>query len=396
MSKVNDDMQRLTALWYNTMVAGLHLSDQSFQLYQGPNTLITDDQLMWNIFNAVPPKAINNYYNPSQVNNFTGNYGLILGALVATPDTSFKSCLGDDYYNAWQTYFKDYRQKHVEADLTNAKTISNIFTNWAIVNAPEKVSCVAGLTKTCINPINIANIMYSSVDAAAGGSYAWNNTLENLKKALASGATIDFELDSSDKNISTTHSWAGGNVSVLFNIFSFNGSGKYDDVSYKTTSEGFHITAHFGKVTTFTAGPYTQHDAQDPTLKDFPAWYNSAALSLAYTNGEKVWSTEKGKVTWNDMFGPNGHLQRMVSSLVVADDITIIMKSEIDYTSSELTEIQAAAKAGVWPFFQAEVSGGITNKVDIDEKGRFTCTTTIPAGHPQILGILQSPMSTIF
>jgi hypothetical protein len=65
MSQVNEAMQTLTAQWYNAMVDGLGLSPEEFQLYQGPNSMVTTSQDMWNIFDAVPPASVNNYYDPS-------------------------------------------------------------------------------------------------------------------------------------------------------------------------------------------------------------------------------------------------------------------------------------------------------------------------------------------
>jgi len=89
---VNTAMDTLTAQWYNALVTGLGLSPDQFQLYQGPNSAMNTSQEMWNLFNAVPPKSINNYYNPSQINNvFTvsppNTYRTILvgsGGLIST------------------------------------------------------------------------------------------------------------------------------------------------------------------------------------------------------------------------------------------------------------------------------------------------------------------------
>jgi hypothetical protein len=386
MSQVNEAMQTLTAQWYNALVTGLGLSDQSFQLYQGPNTMVDTSQLMWNIFNAVPPKAVNNYYDPTQANNFTGVYGLILDALVANPDTSFKNCMGD-YYDVWQAYLKANKPEKL-----NAKTISSLFNDWAMVNAPEKASCVAGLTKAYINPVNVANLMYLTAD----NSYAWNKTIENLEKALKSGAYKEFTLNSSTESSNTEHTWAGGRASVFFDLFSFGGGGSYDKVTTKATSAGIEISAKFGSVTTFAAGPYTQYDAQDPTLCDYSAWYNSAVMALAYTTkGPKVWNPEKPS-NWDNIFGDKGTLQRMATALVVGDDITIKMKSKADYSSSEQTQIRAAAKLGFWPFFRASGGGGTDYDVQFKDDGTFECTTIIKQGNPQILGILQTPMANVF
>ena len=122
-------MQTLTAQWYNSVVTGLGLSDQQFQLFQGPGTTPTTSQIMWNLFNAVPPNTVNSYYDPSQANNFASDYNLILTSLVAGNDSDFQNCMGD-YYSQWMAYF----QKNVPAPF-NATTVSALFTQWAMVNA---------------------------------------------------------------------------------------------------------------------------------------------------------------------------------------------------------------------------------------------------------------------
>jgi hypothetical protein len=68
---------------------------------------MTTSQETWNMFNAVPPKAVNSMFlDPSSVNNFAPNYNEILVSLVTSPDTDFQNCLGD-YYSKWQAYFED-------------------------------------------------------------------------------------------------------------------------------------------------------------------------------------------------------------------------------------------------------------------------------------------------
>ncbi len=73
-TSVNTAMDTLTAQWYNAVVTGLGLSPDQFQLYQGPNSAMNTSQEMWDLFNAVPPKSINSYYNPSQINNFSSDF----------------------------------------------------------------------------------------------------------------------------------------------------------------------------------------------------------------------------------------------------------------------------------------------------------------------------------
>lgn len=385
-TSVNEAMDKLTAQWYNALVTGLGLSSDQFQLYQGPNSAMSTSQDMWNLFNAVPPASINNYYNPSQVNNFASNYGLILEALVSSSDYSFQNCMGD-YYMQWQSYFKGNPPKTFDA-----QGVSDVFMPWAMINAPGQAGCVTGLTSSYLDPVRIATTKFDS----ANGRYPWNKTIEAMKFELAGGASKSFSMNSQTASSDVEHTWANGRTSFFFDIFSFGGGGGYDQLTTKTSSAGLKIDAHFDKVTTFTAGPLAANDPNNPGLSAYKAWYESAALAKAYTTKDNtVWNKQKS-TTWDKAFGSNGFLLRTISSIVVADGITIKMTSNASYSSSERTEIQAAAKTGIWPFFSVSGSGGSTTDIKFNDDGSFTATTTIALGNPQILGVLQSPIANSF
>lgn len=386
MSESNKAMETLTAQWYNAVVTGIGLDDQKFQLYQGPNSLMSTSQDMWNLFSAIPPKSVNNYYDPAQANNFAPNYNEILVSLVTNSDSDFKNCMGD-YYAKWTEYFKENLP-----DEWTVKSISGVFNKWAMINAPSKSSCGTALTKALINPINIAQEMF----AAAEGKYAWNKTIESLKSALAGGGSKSFSMNSKTESSSLQHTWAKGSTSIFFDIFSFGGGASYDKLTQSAISEGLEIEASFEKVTTFAAGPYAQKDENDPILSDLEPWYMSAALSKAYkTKDNTVWNNQAA-TTWETAFGSDGFFQRMATAIVAADGVSIKMTSTASYSSSEQEEIRGAAKAGVWPFFTVSGQGGSTTKVTFDDYGRFTSETTIAKGNPQILGVLQSSMADVF
>ncbi|MGL6370243.1 hypothetical protein ACSZNB_11580 [Aeromonas hydrophila] len=385
-TSVNEAMDKLTAQWYNALVTGLGLSPDQFQLYQGPNSAMSTSQDMWNLFNAVPPASINNYYNPSQVNNFASNYGLILGALVPSSNSSFQNCMGD-YYSKWNKYFSDHDPK-----TWDAQGISDLFSSWAMRNAPGQAGCVTGLTNIYINPINIAINKFAS----AKGQYAWNKTIDAMKSALDGGEKKYFSMNSRTASSDIRHTWANGCTSVLFDIFSFGGGSSYDNLTTKTCSAGLQIDAQFEKMTTFTAGPLAANDPNNPVLSDYSAWYESAVLATAYkTKDNTVWNNQSS-TTWDKAFGDNGFLQRTTSSIVIADGITIKMTSSASFSTSERTQIQAAAHAGIWPFFKASGGGGSTTEINFNDDGSFTAITKIALGNPQILGILQSPIANSF
>lgn len=385
-NSIGQAMKTLTNQYYNATVAGVGLDPNNFQLYQGTGATPATSQEMWNIFNVVPPKTLTNYYDPSQTNLFANQYNLILDALITASDSDFRNCMGD-YFTDWQAYFKDNFPEDYSAD-----SVTKVFNKWAAINAPSQASCVSGLTKTFINPVNMANLAF----AQANQKYAWNKTVETLKSNLASGANKSFTLDSRTESSDTTHTWAGGGTSVFFNLFSFGAGGGYDKVTTKATSAGLKLNVNFDKLTTFAAGPYAAADPNDPILTKYFPWYNSAVMSLAYgTKDNTVWNNQK-PTTWEKAFGSDGFLQRMATAIVAVDGITVTMTSDASYSSSEQTQIQASAKVGFWPFFTASGSGGHTNNITFNDNGQFTATTKSAKGNPTILGVLQTSTKSAF
>jgi hypothetical protein len=294
-----------------------------------------------------------------------------------------------DYYGQWQQYLSDNFPATFDT-----QSVTALFQKWAAINAPSKMGCVSALTRAMTDPLVVATGLFNSVPA--GGTYAWNKTVDKLKAALAGGASKSFTMNSLTQSTDVKHTWAGGSTSVFFDLFSFGGGGGYDNLSAKATSAGVNITASFAKVTTFAAGPYAQKDLNDPILAKDSPWYDSAILALAYTTKDNtVWSNQSS-ITWDKAFGSAGFLQRMATALVVADGIEITMTSTATYSSSEQEQIKAAAKVGLWPFFSVSGGGGSTTTVTFSDSGTFTSKTSIPLGNPQMLGIVQSSMASIF
>lgn len=70
-------------IWFNTLANKMNLSTDQFQLYQGTAMIGNTSDWMWHIFDAIPGKTTDHYYNPQQYNNFSSDYGLILCSMKA-------------------------------------------------------------------------------------------------------------------------------------------------------------------------------------------------------------------------------------------------------------------------------------------------------------------------
>ena len=389
MSAIDQAMQTLTAHWYNAMCTGLNLSPGNFQLTQGSNASVNTSNAMWQIFNSIPPTAINNSYQPGQGNLFSQQYGLVLAALVTPADNGFQNCMGD-YYSQWLTYLGNNFPTNF-----NATNLTAVFNKFTILNCPAKASCVNYLLNFYFNnPLTAAITAFS---AAATNGYAWAATVDALQTALTQGTSQSFSMNSLTQSSSLSHTWANASASVMWDLFSFGGGASYDNITQSALSAGVNITASFQKFTTFASGPYAQPNPNNPSLNGFVPWYYSSELGLAFKspNNNTIWNPASAQ-NWNTFFSATGVMQRMVQGLVVADGITITMTSTASYSSSEQTQIQAAASGGFWPFFSGSAGGGSNTVVTFNDQGQFTSTTTTNLGNPQILGILQIPMSQLF
>lgn len=381
MSEVQKAMQTLTEQWYNAVVTGLSLNPNNFQLFQGSTTTGSTSEWIWNILDAIPPKSVNHFYDPAQINNFSQDYQSVIAALKPATDNSFQTCMGD-YYNDWLTFLKTAPATTFES----ATAMSATFKQWAIVNAPSQMNCSSSLIASFFNDVvTIANTMFANAQQAGKG-YAYNVTIAQLQNALTTAPAKSFTMDSKTASTNISHTWANASASGFFDIFSLGGSTNYDKLTQEATSAGLSISASFAHVTTVPGGPLAKVSS-DPILSQYIPWYNSAAFSRAYgTKDNTVWNN--GSPSWDTTFGPSGNMQRAATGVVVVDGINITITSNTSYSSSDQTTIKAAASGGFWPFFSASGSGGSSTTVTFSDSGAMTVNIKNPAGNPQLLGVL--------
>lgn len=386
-SSAGEAMETLTQQWYNALVAGLSLSPKSFQLYQGTQSIGSTSEFIWNILDAIPPKSVNNYYNPNQSNNFSQDYQAVIGNLKPASDNSFEACMAD-YFNQWMTYLGSADCPDDIFD--SANLMSKGFKKWAMINAPSQMNCSASLIESFYNDVvTIANTMFASAQAAGKG-YAYNVTIADLNNAITSAPAKSFTMNSKTASSSVTHTWAKASTSVFFDIFSFGGGGSYDKLTTQATSAGLNISASFKHVTTLPGAPLAKAST-NPILKGYTPWYNSAAFGRAFgTKDNTVW--KNGAPSWDTTFGTDGNMQRVTDTLVIVDGIDITITSETSYSYEDQQTIKAQANAGVWPFFSASGSGGSSTDVTFSDSGAMTVKISSPAGNPQLIGVLVTPV----
>jgi hypothetical protein len=381
--RVQQAMETLTAQWYNAVITGCGLDRDTFQLFQGNGTIGSTSENMWNIFDVVPPLSVSHYYNPSQANVFSSDYGSVVNNLIPQNSTEFQNSMGD-YYAKWTAYLD-----------TNppmpAGGILQLFKNWAQLHLSPGLAqkCYTEYQQVAGGVVPVAVQMWSDAGGATSQK-AYNHTIVELQDQLATVRGRSFSMNSATESSDVTDSWAKGSVGGWYDIFAGEAGGSWEKFTSSVTKSGVVVTATFDHLLTFAAAGLAKAST-DPILSGYQPWYYEPALSLGYHHDDNlVW--QHGAPSWADTFGPKGNLLRTASALVVIDGVKISVRSQASFDSVEQQQIKAHAKVGFFPFFEADASGGWSNDVEFDDAGRMTMSSQSPTGNPQTLGAIVTPI----
>jgi hypothetical protein len=377
-------MSTLNAQWYNAVVSGCGLDPTSFQLVQGSSPLVSTSEALWNIADAVPPLSVSHYFNPSQLNVFSADYGAVINNLKYQNAQAFQNDMGD-YFAAWMTY---------QGTLTTlpAGGLPAAFQTWANIHMPpdQAMQCYTDFLQIYQGVVPTAVQMW----VAAGGlkaTKAYNATISQLQGMIPSAPSKSFTLETATASADISHTWAQVEAGGILDFFEAGGDSSYDQLTETFSQSGLSISVTFNSLLTFPLGPLSK-TSSDPILSTYQPWFSSPALNLAYNNNNNiVW--KNGAPTWANTFGPTGNMLRTASALVVVDGISITMTCDTAFSTDQQTQVKSAAEAGFWPFFEAEGSGGWTNNASFDESGFMTITSICPAGNPNILGVIVTPIA---
>lgn len=395
MSSAQTAMNTLAAQWYNAVLSGCKLSPDEFQLMQGAMPIGATTENLWNVFDSVPPLTATTFYNPAQVSSFSQNYAGVISAVIAQGTLQFQRDMGD-YYAQWNNY-----KKTISPLPADNLAWSKAFASWANANLPQSqvTTSITDFNTMLQDPIAVAANQLLNVQFAPAtmhpGAYAYTTTIEQLQLALNNARPATVQLNSSTQSSDVSHTWAQSEASGIFDIFGLGGDSSYDELTTKVTTAGVNIQAKFAKLVTLPAGPLKQ-PSDDNLLSQFVPWFNSAALGEAHAKQDNtVWKAGDA-ITWESTFGPDGNLQRFAAAMVIVDGISLTMTSKAGLSTQDQASFKAAAAGGVFPFFEAEASGGWSHDVSFDDQGSVTVTSSCPAGNPQVLGVLVSPIADLF
>ncbi len=376
--------QVLVAQWYNALVKNCGLDPNTFQLVQGNEPLGSTTEQMWNILDAVPPVSINHFFNPSQFNSFSADYGAVVNNLIPQGSDQFESCMGD-YYSLWDSYMKTRPP-------IPAGGVAELFRDWAAKNMPadQATNCYNILEQSINNPVSVAvGMWYKMVSAAApyGGVRAYDGTVSQLRTALASSKGVQFTMDTDSESSDVSHTWAGGVVSSPPGLTALAASAP--------SGSGATYEVTFDHIVTFAARPLAE-PSNDPILGLYTPWYCSGALKLAYqTRDNTVWRPGTHP-TWDDAFGSNGNMLYATTGLVVVDGITVTMTANASGggTYSPLQLLNILEPTLIEPMLPFVGSHILSHAAPSAENG--VTISDISPGNPIILGAVVRPIGQVF
>jgi hypothetical protein len=389
-------MNELTLQWYHSLIAGLSLDPQTFQLYQGSASLGTQSEWLWDILDAIPPESVNNYYNPIQANLFSQNYAAVIGQLLPISTNDFQNCMGD-YYGIWNTYL--HSMTLPLNFYCDPKVMSQVFTSWATANAPIKINCVQNLIKMFFGDIvTKANVLYANATAQKK-ALAYGITMNEVQTKInaASGASITFDNSQPRRKMSTA--WTQKTQVKDLNFFGapdqiqkFN-SNTLSSLSKKVVSNTITIQATYDHVLCIEGHPL-QTKSLHPLLSSYLPWFSPAAFARAYgTKDNTVW--KHGSPSWETTFGPSGNMQRDTFGLVIVDGMDVHMQSTATYSQAEQRAATTAKVSGVWPFYMNEITNTVQNDVTFNAQGEMVIHTTSKVGNPQLIGVNINTLNAI-
>jgi hypothetical protein len=355
--------------FYNALCDGLGLSRDNFQILQPSPPLPKDaDQELWDYFNNLPSYSLTGKSIPTPGAQFYSNYSGLISALKA-PKNTFRQDIGEEAHTAWMNYI-------VTANPIPAPSqLPDIFFNWASIFYPEVANVGASdLAALLLNPIGAANLAlmpYQKTFTQPARLPDWRPGYATLMQQLANAPSQKFRLDTSSMDTNVSNTWSKGSNSGFFGLW--GGSSSTSSQSQQFSSSSFSVDASFAHVLTFQATPGT--------------WYTSSAMGLAYSKKSGDPWNPNSPTNWNNTFDPQGgNLARFMVSLIVVDQMQIVVESSAQFSKEDQTTIENNKSAGLWPFYTTSNTGGAHTSATFDDQGRMTIEITSKAGVPIVIG----------
>jgi hypothetical protein len=380
---VEDKISELDAKWRNYLakIMGMDPSG-TFHVAQGTLGLsAADSSGLFNMADAVPPDSATGYYDPSSMNRRSAAYRGLLFALQSESASDLRDALGD-MYTKWLG-FKAKWYDDIEHALDPQLKVFAAFANRQLDPiAAEKA--IAVFKKASLAPLNHAIDEYQDAKNrqeftdSAGNTYSlykYIPSIDNAKKAINTGASVDLDFRASKEDSRLAHTFAQGAASGFYSIFSGKAGVSFEQLNTKAATSDITIKGHIDKYANISAGPV--------------GWYDSNEVKRGYNNKDdfNVWDSEASQ-NWDDFFKqPNGSLARYITQFLLVSGYELTVTIHASFSSEEYNQIKTRATFGIWPFFSVAATATHTTDHKHNEDGSLSYTTTLPKGLIQIWGV---------
>lgn len=374
-----DPMQQLQNKWYNALTTGLELDDQSFQIVEASQPIEKTTDL-WATADGIPPESTTQIFTQSGYDSFYDLYRNRLLYSLKPDGTDWTEYVTKDDIESW----KQYLQKHQHA---YTKDPINTFETWATLNlvGSTKLQAVESFRQTMeTSPVmtalqSLRNSHYYENGDSDSGTPKYSDTYADIRSKFDDGDSFSFTFDSSEQSGSTKETWSSSSKDILGLIVDRHAE---HHLSKAFSTSRVQARASFDTVVTvpITAG----------------GWYNSAALEMALKHPDSVWRTGDGYATWDELFGEDGAMQRLVTDVVVAAGVDATITSDATYTAEQQAEIRDHQKKGLWPFYHTSDSDRVKTSASFDADGHMEVSFSSPADVPQLLGVNVQSVNSLF
>ena len=163
-----------------------------------------------------------------------------------------------------------------------------------------------------------------------------------------------------------------GRPGIDSNFFGlWGGSNSTSAISNKFAASNVTVTASFRAYAEWPSVP--------------GSWYDSSTLNMANTNSSSPPWPSAGDPGWNDFFGAQGSLLRVIASLMVVDGMDVVLTSDANFSDIDKQEITDNAMRGIWPWF-TPTSGSTSITFSFDEANALVAHTITQLGTPIVIG----------
>jgi hypothetical protein len=360
-------MKALQNRWYNSLTEQLGLDRTMFQIGR-PSSPITPSSLaLWDYQNVIPPYSLT-FDRTMGVDSFFSEYVAFAGQM-SLPAGILVQDIGRELHENWLAFVAQ------QIPPTPENQLPALFLQWAMVYAPDKAQIGASDLSNMVL-INAAKQALSPYLGPQATAPDFLGTYQQLLRTLgsSSGRSLFFNSGETSSNVSDT--WTGGKDSGLAGLWS--GSSVASRLSLRFGQSLVTVKAQFKAfaVVPVTPGP----------------WYNSAMFQVAYSNQTSPPWPPNPNPNWADLFGPEGSMLRLPTSLIAVDGMQATVTSHAGYSPADQETIRSNAAKGVWPFYGPD-SAVTHNSVTFDDQGIMSIMTTTQPEHPLFIGanVLSTP-----